>query len=77
MILGILRITESEYLYHVDNNNGVCLGCGSITDGGVEPDATNYLCEYCNRHEVCGMEEALLSGYIEFTEEDEEEGEVI
>jgi hypothetical protein len=66
----IIKMTESEYVEHVEENNGICLKCGDITCGGVEPDATNYMCESCNRHGVYGIEVALMSGYIEFIEKE-------
>ena len=44
--------------------NGICLSCGEIQYGGVEPDARNYPCEACGEKEVYGLEEALLMGWI-------------
>lgn len=64
----MIKISEEEYQEHVDNYDGVCLACGEWTCGGVEPDAEKYLCEYCEKNEVCGAEEALLMGEIEFEE---------
>ena len=44
--------------------NGICLSCGEIQYGGVEPDARSYPCEACGEKEVYGLEEALLMGRI-------------
>lgn len=44
-----------------DDYNGICLACGEIQYGGVEPDARAYPCESCGAHDgVYGLEEALL-----------------
>ena len=48
--------------------NGICLSCGEIQYGGVEPDARGYACEACGEEEVYGLEEALLMGRITVAE---------
>jgi hypothetical protein len=40
--------------------NGICLSCGEVQHGGVEPDARRYVCEACGAEQVYGLEEALL-----------------
>lgn len=57
----LARITEDD-LWH--GSKGICLSCGQITDG-VEPDAEHYKCEYCEKYEVFGAEQALLLGMVE------------
>lgn len=65
-------LTEEEYFDHLDNNDGVCLACTDWTDGRVEPDAEEYECEECGASAVCGAEQALILGVIEFVESPEE-----
>ena len=48
--------------------NGICLCCGEIQYGGVEPDARDYNCEWCNADSVYGLEEALLIGRVRMEE---------
>lgn len=61
-------ITEAEYWEHRNNYDGVCLACGEWTDGDVEPDARRYRCEFCEAHEVYGVEEAILMERLEVVE---------
>lgn len=63
-------MTVDEYLENVENNNGICLACGNIQEGGVEPDAENYVCEECGEHRVYGIENAMLMNYITIEEEE-------
>jgi len=67
-----VTMSEAEYYEHTNDYDGVCLACGEWTFGGCEPDARRYPCESCNRRAVYGAEEALMMGYIEFTEETED-----
>ena len=61
---------EQEAIYEIsvddlhEGVNGICLSCGEIQYGGVEPDARGYPCEGCGAAEVCGLEEALLMGRV-------------
>ena len=41
-------------------NAGVCLSCGEVRFGGVEPDAEEYECFECGKHAVEGLESALM-----------------
>ena len=61
-------MTEEDYQSHEDNNDGLCIDCGSFRDGFTEPDARNYLCEDgdCGKKKVFGMQELLLMGRIQF-----------
>jgi predicted RNA-binding Zn-ribbon protein involved in translation (DUF1610 family) len=40
------------------DTTGMCLACGS-TRLECEPDARNYPCHDCGKHEVFGLEEIL------------------
>jgi hypothetical protein len=65
----IVRLSESEFAELAMNYGGVCLRCGEITYSGCEPDARRYPCDDCGKNGVYGVEEALIMGRIEFTEE--------
>jgi len=41
------------------DNPGFCISCGEER-GGCEPDARNYKCEACGKHQVFGAEELML-----------------
>lgn len=69
----VFKMTETEFLDHDTENDGICIACGEIQYGGVEPDATCYVCKTCGMRRVFGMSLALVSGYIDFVEETEEE----
>jgi hypothetical protein len=57
---------EGQKVYEVSTEdlhegvNGICLSCGEVQYGGVEPDARGYPCDGCGAAEVHGLEEALL-----------------
>jgi len=42
-----------------ESNTGLCLECGADAHG-VEPDASKYFCESCNRKSVYGAELLLM-----------------
>lgn len=65
----MIKLTEEQYHNYCSNYSGVCLECGEIQEDGVEPDATEYECHFCEEFAVVGMEHALVIGYIEFLEE--------
>jgi len=66
-----IKMTEAEYLAHCNCSNGLCTECEEIQEGGVEPDAEEYECEACKAHAVMGMEQALLNGHIDITDDEE------
>lgn len=68
--LKTIYLTEDEYLEHTDAYDGVCLGCGKWTSGGVEPDAEKYRCEDCGEAKVYGTEQAMVIGRL-YIDEDE------
>ena len=61
-----MRIHENitiELLQEVledDFNVGFCIHCGEEAAFGIEPDARNYECDYCNENGVFGAEELLF-----------------
>ena len=64
-----IKMTEEQYEEYRDDSCGICLECGDVTYGGVEPDAECYECEDCGEEKVYGIEEALLMGEIEIVDE--------
>mgnify|MGYP001561245718 FL=1 len=54
---------EVEAIITGENNEGFCLACGNW-QGGVEPDARQYVCESCNAPKVYGAEELLMRGLV-------------
>jgi hypothetical protein len=61
------KLTLTQFHELRDESGGICLSCGCLRYGGVEPDARGYLCEDgCGTKAVVGIEEALLRGRIEF-----------
>jgi hypothetical protein len=53
-----------------DDYNGICLNCGEMQYGGVEPDARRYHCEACGEESVYGLPEALVMDRVTVQEED-------
>jgi hypothetical protein len=47
-----------------DLHEGVCKACGEI-NGGCEPDAEDYPCEFCGKNAVVGAMNALMDGMFE------------
>jgi len=65
-------MTESDYLENTQNYAGYCRKCDDVTTfEGIEPDAEKYRCDDCDRPSVCGVEQALLLGYITLAPLDE------
>ena len=54
----------SELLEDLDHGDGICLNCGSIKHGGVEPDASEYHCEDCGENAVTSRE-SVQAGYYQ------------
>lgn len=61
-----MKVTVSieEYREHAEAFDGICLACGEWSEGGVEPDAGGYLCDYCGANAVCGAEDAMMMDSI-------------
>lgn len=65
----MIKVTIEEFRIHCENYDGVCTACFEWSEGGVEPDAEAYKCEYCGEHTVMGAETAMMNESIEFIEE--------
>lgn len=59
--MAIFETTEAEIM---EGTNGICLACGEVHYGDIEPDAVKYTCEACNKPRVYGLELALLKGRL-------------
>ncbi len=62
-------MSEDEYLAAADSYEGRCTACGEEAYG-VEPDARKYTCEECDEPRVYGLEELLMMGQVEFSDEE-------
>ena len=67
-----VKMSAEEYQQHCDDSDGVCLECGAVSFGGTEPDAENYPCEECGESQVQGIENCMIDGTIEITEDGDE-----
>lgn len=70
MVRTIFPITKDEYQEAVDSCSGICMACGEMRWSDTEPDAEEYPCDACGQNKVMGIENALLAGMIEFTDEE-------
>ena len=62
-------MSESEFRYAANDYEGRCTACGAEAYG-VEPDARKYTCEECDEPRVYGLEELLMMGKVEFSDEE-------
>ena len=69
---NIVRITQATYADMSENYGGYCSACGDEAYG-VEPDASRYRCESCGELAVYGVEELLISGLLQFLDEEFED----
>lgn len=65
--MTILKINTNEYTDLANSNCGLCLCCGEIKEGQVEPDAEEYECDACGEFAVEGIENALICGHLEIS----------
>jgi hypothetical protein len=65
------KMTEKDFHEYDDNQMGMCIKCGEMSDGDCEPDARRYPCGACKKNAVYGMQEMMLMGWIELTFEEE------
>jgi hypothetical protein len=63
--------TEAEFFEHTESNDGLCIACGTWTEGGVEPDADGYECPACDEGAVMGAEQAALTKNLEIIDDEE------
>lgn len=61
-----MSLDREEVMSVIENDEmaGFCIECGERHDN-IEPDARQYLCEYCEKNTVYGAEEILLMGLLE------------
>ena len=65
----MLLISEAQYREHANNHGSWCPDCGDLEiNTEVEPDHMGAYCGECLNSNVMGVEQALLSGKVEFTE---------
>lgn len=55
----LISLAQIVAAVEADDNLGFCVDCGEEAYG-VEPDARNYICQYCGKPQVFGAEELLL-----------------
>ena len=67
----VFKITQEQYEELAEGYGGICLACGNHQYGDLEPDAENDECGSCGEMKVYGIEQALVSGRIEFSDDDE------
>ena len=68
--LKTVSVSEEAYREHEDNYDGICLGCGQWSCGGVEPDAREYTCCECDLPLVYGASEAMMMGNLDIGDEE-------
>ena len=64
----MVKATETQIYEEV---NGGCVNCGTIVFGGVEPDARGYECPECSENTVYGLEELVIMGMLDLSDEEE------
>lgn len=47
-------------LVEADENIGICVACGEVYDGLLEPDACKVECPSCGKLSCYGVEEVML-----------------
>jgi hypothetical protein len=70
MAIRTFEITEDQYEVLAEEYGGICLACGEIQHGGVEPDAEGFERESCGEPKVQDIEQAMSSGHIAFSDAD-------
>jgi len=63
----MVKLTQQEVQGMMNFSEGICIECGEPTCGPVEPDAEGYECGCCGENEVCGIDQAILLGYVDIT----------
>ncbi len=64
--MRIFKLSEEEYRDRNESGLGMCSLCGADRDGYTEPDVDSYPCDECGENAVCGIEQLLLMGQVEF-----------
>lgn len=63
-IVPVVSTEEMEQIMFGMDSPGWCLTCGEEVDG-VEPDASKYHCEVCDKKTIYGLEELLMMGILQ------------
>jgi hypothetical protein len=69
--VNTFKRTSAQFEEMQESYIGICIECGEERDC-VEPDAHEYKCEACGSLAVMGAEDALLSGYIDITDDEDD-----
>ena len=64
----VWTLDKEEYEGLSEDYCGGCIKCGAISDGGVEPDASNYECDSCGKQAVYGFENLVLMGHVKISD---------
>lgn len=68
-----MKLTKEQYLDHHEEFNGYCKECDDVTRfGETEPDAEEYECPACEENSCYGVEQALVRGYIEIVDSEDD-----
>ncbi len=63
-------VSEADYVNYRESYMGFCIECKAWTRDSTEPDAQEYECPECGEFAVVGAEDALMMGYVEFSNVD-------
>jgi hypothetical protein len=63
-----MKITMEDFQSALGDYSGFCTSCDTFTTSEVEPDASGYECDICEKKIVCGAEDALFFGYVRIIE---------
>lgn len=55
-----MKLSINEAQSYIRGDEGYCSTCDEFTNGGVEPDATDYECISCGENTVTGAEFAIV-----------------
>lgn len=65
----IHEMDAQEWAEALEIGYGFCRHCRELSGDGLEPDAEGVACDHCGRHDVVGLESALLEGLVEVTDQ--------
>lgn len=65
-------MTEEEFEEYQESHAGYCTTCQAWTHDCCEPDAREYECPECGKPTCFGADEAMLQGFVEISEEEQE-----
>lgn len=67
-----MKMTSDQFEEHQADLSGYCSECDAITTSDVESDAQDYECPECGNNTVMGVDQALLMGNIEITDDEDD-----